>query len=70
MCRHFCFMDVLNLFVFYLIGCLVGAFLIWLGNQVVVNDVELAPYDWAWFSWGFVFWFMVMFISLLFHHED
>lgn len=63
-------MDVLNLFIFYLAGCVIGAFLIWLGNLMVAGDLKPAPYDWAIFSWGFVFWFVVGFIYLLFTHED
>ena len=59
-------MDVINLALFYVLGCFSGLGLIALTNSVAADDVDMAPYDYAWFSWGFVFWFLVLFIYLIF----
>jgi branched-subunit amino acid ABC-type transport system permease component len=53
--------------IYYLIGCVVGTVLIAITNSVALVEGEVAPYHYAWFSWGFVFWFVIMFIWLIFN---
>lgn len=60
-------MDVLYVVIYYLIGCGVGYLLIAITNSVAIVDGDIAPYHYAWFSWGFVFWFLIMFIWLIFN---
>lgn len=62
---HFWFMDVLYLAYFYVFGCIVGACLIAITNSVAADGLDIAPYDYALFSWGFVFWFLVLFVWLI-----
>ena len=59
-------MDMLGLVYFYVFGVIIGACLIAITNSMAADGLELAPYDYALFSWGFVFWFLVLFFYLLF----
>jgi hypothetical protein len=64
-CRHFCFVELIYLGIYYIMGCGVGLGCIALTNSVAVDDLELAPYQYAWFSWGFVFWFLILFFWMV-----